>query len=96
VLLDIALTSELIAEGVARDLVRVVQQARRDAGLAVSDRISLTLGLPPEMATQVRPFIDHVTAETLATSVSHVQEGSFTPNGDIDGVPVFVAVERVR
>ena len=96
VLLDIALTSELIAEGVARDLVRVVQQARRDAGLAVSDRILLTLGLPRSMASQVQPFLDHVTAETLAVSVEHVEEGSFEPNGDVDGVPIFVAVERVR
>jgi isoleucyl-tRNA synthetase len=96
VLLDIALTSELIAEGVARDLVRVVQQARRDAGLAVSDRIILSLGLPPTMATQVQPFLDHVIAETLAVKVEHLEDGRFTPNGDVDGVPVYVAVERVR
>ena len=41
VVLDIELTPELEAEGVARDLVRLVQQARRDAGLHVSDRIAL-------------------------------------------------------
>ena len=43
VVLDTALTPELAAEGVARDLVRAVQQARRDAGLDVSDRIALTI-----------------------------------------------------
>ena len=43
VVLDTALTPELEAEGVARDLVRAVQQARRDAGLEVSDRIALTI-----------------------------------------------------
>ena len=41
VVLDTAVTPELEAEGVARDLVRAVQQARRDAGLEVSDRIAL-------------------------------------------------------
>ena len=43
VVLDTAVTPELEAEGAARDLVRAVQQARKDAGLQVSDRISLTI-----------------------------------------------------
>ena len=47
VVLDTAVTPELAAEGVARDLVRAVQQARRDAGLDVSDRIALTDRRPP-------------------------------------------------
>ena len=43
VVLDTAVTPELAAEGLARDLVRAVQQARRDADLDVSDRIALTI-----------------------------------------------------
>ena len=46
VLLDTVVTPELAAEGTARDVVRVVQQARRDAGLDVSDRIALDPGGP--------------------------------------------------
>ena len=42
--LDLRVTPELAAEGTARDVVRIVQQARRDAGLAVSDRIRLDIG----------------------------------------------------
>ena len=41
VVLDTAVTPELAAEGLARDVIRVVQQARRDADLDVSDRIAL-------------------------------------------------------
>ena len=41
VVLDTTVTPELAAEGLARDVIRAVQQARRDAGLDVSDRISL-------------------------------------------------------
>jgi isoleucyl-tRNA synthetase len=43
VVLDTEVTPELAQEGLARDVVRAVQQARRDAGLDVSDRISLTV-----------------------------------------------------
>ena len=41
VVLDTAVTPELEAEGLARDIVRAIQQARRDVGLSVSDRIAL-------------------------------------------------------
>ena len=47
VVLDTEVTPELNAEGMARDLVRVVQQARRDAGLHVSDRIRLVVDAAP-------------------------------------------------
>ena len=47
VVLDTVVTPELAAEGLARDLVRAVQQARRDAGLDVTDRIALTIGRHP-------------------------------------------------
>ncbi|MGZ6754718.1 MAG: isoleucine--tRNA ligase, partial [Nocardioides sp.] len=43
VVLDTTVTPDLAVEGLARDLVRAVQQARRDAGLDVSDRIALTV-----------------------------------------------------
>ena len=48
VLIDTEVTPELAAEGLVRDLVRVVQQARRDAGLDVADRISLTVDAPAD------------------------------------------------
>ena len=44
--LDTEITPELAAEGIARDAVRVVQQARREAGLDVSDRIELSIAAP--------------------------------------------------
>ncbi len=93
VVLDTAVTPELEAEGLARDLVRAVQQARRDARLAVSDRIRLTLDLPAELRERLRPFEDYVAGETLAEQVVHGPiDGDRV---DLDGVPVGVAVARV-
>ncbi len=94
VLLDIALTPELLAEGTARDIVRIVQQTRREADLAVSDRIHLILGLPDEVAQQVAPFTDYICAETLAERLSFNADASRTT--DLDGTPIYVAVERLR
>jgi isoleucyl-tRNA synthetase len=67
VVLDTAITPELEAEGVARDLVRAVQQARRDAGLDVSDRISLTVSGAAAVADAARTHADLIRRETLAT-----------------------------
>ena len=94
VLLDIALTPELLAEGTARDIVRIVQQARREAHFAVSDRIALTLGLPAEIADQVAPFADYICAETLAERLSYDADAPRAT--DLDGTPIYVAVERLR
>ncbi|MFM7125205.1 MAG: isoleucine--tRNA ligase [Actinomycetes bacterium] len=94
VLLDIALTPELLAEGTARDIVRIVQQTRREADLGVSDRIHLMLGLPDDVAEKVAPFVDYICAETLAERLSYNTDAPRTT--DLDGTPIYVAVERLR
>jgi len=68
VLLDTAITPELEREGYARDLVRAVQDARKEAGLDVSDRISLTLTVPQERVAAVREHQEFIARETLATA----------------------------
>ena len=54
VVLDTEVTPELAAEGLARDVVRVVQQARRDADLDVSDRIVVSVSASDEVARRWR------------------------------------------
>ena len=71
VVLDTAMTPELEAEGAARDLVRAVQQARKDSGLQVSDRISVTISGPAETLAAARTHAGLIAEETLATSVSY-------------------------
>ena len=73
VVLDTAVTPELEAEGAARDLVRVVQQARKDAGLQVSDRIALSVSGPADVLAAARTHEALLAEETLATSVSYAE-----------------------
>jgi isoleucyl-tRNA synthetase len=91
--LDTEVTPELAAEGTARDLIRLVQQARRDAGLDVSDRIAVTLGVPESVRRQIQPHLDMVAAETLADSVSF---GVGEPNASLDDDHVHIGVTRTR
>jgi isoleucyl-tRNA synthetase len=81
VTLDTRVTAELAAEGTARDVVRIVQQARRDAGLSVSDRIRLTIGADGAVAEAVRAHAGFVTAETLAVSLE------LRPAGEVHADP---------
>ncbi|MCL2595322.1 MAG: class I tRNA ligase family protein, partial [Promicromonosporaceae bacterium] len=70
VVLDLALTPELEAEGYARDAIRDIQDARKAAGLAVADRIDLTLGVPSQKIAAIESHRDLVMAETLAVSLT--------------------------
>ena len=70
--LDTRITPQLEAEGTARDVVRVVQQARREAGLEVADRIALTVAAAPAVQDAVRAHEGVVTHETLATTLTLV------------------------
>ena len=92
VALDIEITPELAAEGTARDLIRLVQQARREADLEVSDRIELTLGVSESVRRQIQPFIDELARETLAQSVHF---GTGTTNATLDDEDVYIGVVRV-
>ncbi len=90
VVLDTAVTPELAAEGTARDVVRVVQQARRDAGFDVSDRITLILdGAEPVLAA-ARTHEALIAGEVLATSVAFGTVTDPTLTGTVtapDGTP---------
>jgi isoleucyl-tRNA synthetase len=67
VVLDTTVTPELAQEGLARDIVRAVQQARREAGLDVSDRISLTVLGDQQVWEATVAHQSLIVEETLAT-----------------------------
>jgi len=74
VLLDLEVTEELEQEGIARDAIRHIQQARKDKGLDVSDRITLNLYADPQTISAIQKHQQFVCEETLATEFS-IAEG---------------------
>ncbi|MFI6680752.1 isoleucine--tRNA ligase [Kribbella sp. NPDC050470] len=70
VVLDTGLTPELEAEGVARDVIRSLQQARRDAGLEVTDRVRFSVTAPAEVVAAVEVHRELIMGETLAVELA--------------------------
>jgi len=93
--LDMEISPELAAEGVARDVVRLVQQARRDASLDVSDRIALTIAAPAGILAAVSAHETFVASEVLAETVEltdSAQEGFAGTVGD--GVSITGSIAK--
>jgi isoleucyl-tRNA synthetase len=74
VVLDLDLTLELEREGIARDVIRAVQQARRDAGLDITDRISLRVTADAATRAAIEHHRETLLTETLANAVE-IAEG---------------------
>src|SRR5207248_8530044 len=98
VVLDTSLTPELVAEGRARAVVRLIQDARRQAGFDVSDRISVRYIAADGVAEAFELNASYISRETLAIGLHpgiETGDGWHTTEGEIDGLPVAVAVRRV-
>ncbi len=70
VALDLTITDDLKREGLAREVVHAVQNARKGAGLAVEDRIDLQLGGDESLIAAAREHEEYLARETLATTVA--------------------------
>jgi len=95
VLLDSNITPELAAEGLARDLIRAIQQARKDADLDVSDRIALTVAASATVIDAARVHLDLIKSETLSVEarleVAEVGSATATVGDDL---PVSIQVAK--
>ncbi|MFP3042761.1 isoleucine--tRNA ligase [Treponema primitia] len=85
--LDTELTEELSREGDVRDLVRGVQNLRKDTGLEVTDRITLVLFGSDRLKAAWEAFAEYVAAETLAKSVEWAKVDGQTPIDAGEGGP---------
>ncbi len=96
IVLDTTVTKELRAEGLARDVIRAVQQERRDAGLDVSDRISLSLAGDNEVWQAVVTHQNLIMSETLTVQFGAAGADHELPGGKVvdlaDGKQIAIAV----
>jgi len=99
VALELTLDDELRCEGLAREVIHAVQAARKSAGLAVEDRIKLTLAGDEDLLAAARTHEAHLAAETLAREVGYDGEGSAglaAERAQIDGRELRIGLERVE
>jgi isoleucyl-tRNA synthetase len=80
VALDITITPELRLEGVARELVRSIQQMRKDTGLEITDRIVVTVPTNEDNEACVKTFGEYITTQVLADSISLGEELTIQKN----------------
>jgi isoleucyl-tRNA synthetase len=93
VALELAIDDGLWREGLAREIVHAVQGARKAAGLAVEDRISLVLGGDEELLGAARTHEGYLAGEVLAVSVAF-NGGAHGTSASIDGRELRIAVAR--
>jgi isoleucyl-tRNA synthetase len=96
IVLDTAVTPQLAAEGLARDVIRVVQQARRAAGLAVTDQISLVIAGSPGAREAMAAHQQLIAGETLASAVELAEAGALDGDPGAGGPAPVGERETVR
>ena len=93
VALETTLTPELEAEGLARELVRRVNDLRKEAGFEIADRITIRYG--GAIAPTVERFAELVRGETLATSLTPgLIGGGHAWRGELNGVATELELEK--
>lgn len=96
--LNVEIDATLQAEGWARDFLRLVQQARKDAGFEVTDRIRLEVKAEGSIAEAIRTHHSVITTAALANSMRFVDEpsGGYSKSGSIDDHNLAFTITRVN
>ena len=78
--LDLTLTPELIRAGQVREVIRAIQEERKNIGLDVSDRITVNWNAPAELTAAINSAVAEISAEVLATKMVQDNSESATDN----------------
>jgi isoleucyl-tRNA synthetase len=92
--LDVTVTPDLYAEGMARDVVRLVQQARKDAGLEVTDRIRARISSTAEVVAALEAHRGWVEEAVLAAGLNIAEGVDDDAIARVEGHPVSIEVEH--
>jgi len=101
VAIDVRLSDEEVAEGLARDIVRRIQFMRKMVGLELTEFIRVRIAVPEDHAKYVEKMLNYIAGETRAKSIEVLREGSeFSCNGfarewDIDDRKYLICIERL-
>ena len=97
VALDITVTEELRAEGVARELINRIQNIRKDSGFEVTDKIRVEIEQKELVADAVAKYAGYIASQTLAVEVKAAAQpaGGVIVDSDVDDEPVRIAVTRI-
>ena len=94
--LDTSLTEELIREGIAREMIRTVQESRKQAGLEVSDRIILGVSGSAGVEAALEEYRDYLMSETLATEWQIGQKNPrFLEKRTLDDEEWTIEIEKI-
>jgi len=78
--LDLTLSPDLIRAGLVREVIRAIQEERKNIGLDISDRITVNWNAPAELADAILSAIAEISSEVLATKMDRVVSQSSTSN----------------
>jgi isoleucyl-tRNA synthetase len=94
--IDATITPELKAEGLAREIVRRVQEMRKNAGFNIEDRITTCYQAGELLEHVFATWGDYIAAETLSTQLlaAPPAEGAYVEEHNLEGEALVLAVER--
>jgi len=92
VALEVELTDELKNEGMARELINRIQNIRKESGLEITDRISVTISPNEEVAKAIGSFADYIKTQVLADDVR--LEANDGQEVDFDDFKLNIKVEK--
>ena len=95
VALDITVTEELRSEGVARELVKRIQNLRKESGFEITDRIDILLGHHTETDKAVAQYQDYICNQVLANSLTLVDEVEEATELDFEDYKVNINIKRI-